>query len=217
MTNPERDQADQDTRMKSAQLEKLELENEKLRLDLERMKTGKRGLESFIPYLPLITVLITIAGFAFGIYQYRAQQLANREAQAAQSEKDRVARETQSQKDTEAGQREFMKPVLQTQLSLYLEASSAAATIISSTDASEKTKAANDFWRLYHGPLVLVESKAVSDAMVNFGRCLNQREMCDEGELNDRVLRLTSRMQESILASWNAKPENFAANTFTYR
>lgn len=217
MTHPSHDQDDREELIKAAQLEQLMLENEKLKLELDKLKTGRRGLDSFIPYLPLITVLITVAGFAFGIYQYRAQQLANREAQAAQSEKDRMARESQSKKETEAAQREFMKPVLQAQLSLYLEASAAAATIISSTDAAERTRALNDFWRLYHGPLVLVESKPVTQRMVEFGDCLNKVEICDEGEMKNRVLRLTSVMQESILASWNTNPENFAADTFKYR
>src|SRR5712691_10932303 len=122
MTDSKRDYDDQNTLLVTAQLEKLRLENEKLGFELENLKRGK-GLSSFIPYLPLITLLVTIAGFGFGVYQYRAQQQANRDAQAEQSRKDREARETQSKKDTETAQREFMKP-----LSLYLQASAAAAT-----------------------------------------------------------------------------------------
>jgi hypothetical protein len=216
MTDSKRDHQDQNALLANAQLEKLGLENAKLKFELENLKRGK-GLSSLIPYLPLITVLITIAGFGFGVYQYRTQQQANREAQAEQSRKDREARESQSKKDTEEAQREFMKPLLQNQLSLYLQASAAAATISTSTDPVERKKAINDFWRLYEGPLIMVESKDVSGAMVAFGECLNKPESCDKKNLSDRAHAIASRMQESLLRSWNTNPENFAADKFTYR
>jgi len=83
---------------------------------------------------------------------------------------------------------------LQTQLTLYLQAASAAATIARSTDDAEKKKAMNDFWRLYQGPLIIVESKEVSDAMVKFGSCLDAIESCSQTEISQRAL--ASRMQE---------------------
>ena len=216
MTDSKRDYDDQNAHLVTAQLEKLGLENEKLGFELENLREGK-GLSSFIPYLPLITLLVTIAGFGFGVYQYRAQQQANRDAQAEQSRKDREARVIQSKKDTETAQREFMKPLLQNQLSLYLQASAAAATVSRSTDPVERKKGINDFWRLYEGPLIMVESKEVSGAMVAFGNCLDKTESCDEAEMSNRSHALASRMQESILKSWNTSPENFAADKFIYR
>jgi tRNA/tmRNA/rRNA uracil-C5-methylase (TrmA/RlmC/RlmD family) len=216
MTDSQRDYDDQNALLVTAQLEKLRLENERLKLELEGQGKGN-ALSSLIPYLPLITVMVTIAGFGFGVYQYREQQQANRVAQAEQSLKDREARETQSRKDSETTQREFMKPLLQNQLSLYLQASAAAATIARSTDPVERKKAINDFWRLYEGPLIIVESKDVSSAMVQFGNCLEFPESCDEGEIRKRAHAIASRMQESVLKSWNTNPENFAADKFIYR
>ncbi len=124
MTDARRDDGEQNALLVAAQLEKLKLQNEKLRLEVETLKSGQ-GVGSLAPYLSLLTVLVTIAGFGFGIYQYRAQQQANRAAQAEQAIKDREARELQAKHDTEAAQREFMKPVLQQQLALYLQASTA--------------------------------------------------------------------------------------------
>lgn len=216
MTDSKRDYYEQNALLVTARLEKLGLENEKLRLELESLKQGN-GLSSLIAYLPLITVVVTIAGFGFGVYQYRAQQQANRVAQAEQSRKDREAREIQSKENLETTQREFMKPLLQNQLALYLQASSAAATISRSADPIERKKAINDFWRLYEGPLIMVETKEVSGAMVEFGNCLNATESCDEVEISRRAHALASRMQESLLRSWNTNPENFAADKFTYR
>ena len=63
----------------------------------------------------------------------------------------------------------------------------------------------------------MVESKEVSSAMVAFGNCLDKTESCDEAEISDRSHALASRMQESILKSWNTNPENFATDKFIYR
>ena len=63
----------------------------------------------------------------------------------------------------------------------------------------------------------MVESKDVSGAMVIFGNCLDKTESCDEVEIGARSHALASRMQESILKSWNTSPENFAADKFIYR
>jgi hypothetical protein len=216
MTDSNQTLEDQNALLASAQLEKLRLENQKLRLELENLEKGY-GLGFLITYLPLITVLVTIAGFGFGIYQYRAQEQANRDAQTEQSRKDREARETQAKKDTESAQREFMKPLLQNQLSLYLEASTAAGTISRTTDPVERKKAVNDFWRLFEGPMILVESKEVSGAMVEFGYCLDRPSDCTQAELSNRSHAIASRMQEALLRSFNTNPENFAADKFTYR
>jgi hypothetical protein len=218
MTDSQHVHTDQTQLLQAAQLEKVRLENERLKFEFETLKKGKgKSVDRFIPYLPLITVLVTIAGFGFGVYQYRAQQEANRVAQEQQSRKDREARELQSKKETEAAQREFMKPLLQNQLSLYLQATTAAATIATSTDPIDRKKAINDFWRLYEGPLIMVETKEVSGAMVRFGDCLRYPEDCDEDELSTRARAIGSRMQESLLKSWNTNPENFAADKFSYR
>ena len=205
---------DYESELAKAQLEKITLENERLRLELSNLKRGHKLV--LLPYLPLITVLITMAGFGFGIYQYRAQQKANREAQADQSKRDFEAREAQSKRNMEEAQRDFMKPLLQNQLTLYLQASSAAATISHSTDPDERKKAVNEFWRLYDGPLIAVESKEVSGAMARFGSCLTG-ENCDSDELSQRSRALGSRIQESLLKSWNTNPENFATDKFHYR
>jgi hypothetical protein len=196
MTDSQHVDTDQAHLLQAVQLEKVRLENEKLKFELESLKNGKgKGLDRFIPYLPLITDLVTIAGFGFGVYQYQAQQEANRVTQEQQSTKDRVARELQSKQETEAAQREFMKPLLQNQLSLYLQATTAAATIATSTDPIERRKAINDFWRLYEGPLIMVETHEVTGAMVRFGNCLREPENCNQGELGNRSRAIGSRMQ----------------------
>lgn len=197
-------------------LEKLRLENERLSLEIASMKRGRNRLISMTDYIPLITVLVTIAGFGFGIYQYRAQQIENRLSQEMLARQEREDREVQLQKDKDTAQRDFMKPLLEKQLSLYFEASSAVSTIASTTDASEREKATNTFWRLYYGPLVVVETKKVSGAMERFGNCLTGEESCSKNEINNRSLALATTLQEALLKSWNLKPENFTQDKFKY-
>lgn len=207
------------TELKKLTLEnkKLKIENKKLAFELENLHRGKR-ISPVVPYLPFITILITLAGLGFAVYQYTAQQQANREAQVQQSIKAAEAQALQSKKETQSAQQEFMKPLLQNQLSLYLQATTAAATIAHSTDPTERGKAINDFWRLYDGPLIMVETQEVSGAMVQFGKCLDKTEsFCDENEMTTRARALASRMQESILKSWNTNPENFTSDKFIYR
>ncbi len=53
--------------------------------------------------------------------------------------------------------------------------------------------------------------------MKDFGHCLNNPEDCTEAQLSAFSHALASRMQESILKSWNTNPENFTADKFSYR
>ncbi|MFY9608628.1 MAG: hypothetical protein WAU45_08460 [Blastocatellia bacterium] len=199
-----------------AQSEKLRLETEKLKLEIERLTKEGARVRSLAGYVPLISVLVTVAGFGFGIYQYRAQQIQNRQSQERLAKQDSEARAAQSVRDKENAQREFMKPLLEKQLALYFEASSAAATVARTTDQAERKKAIDTFWRLYSGPLVIVESMEVSKAMKRFSRCLDGTENCDQAEMNDRALALATAFQTSMLKSWNMKPEDFASDKFQY-
>jgi hypothetical protein len=198
------------------QVERQNLETEKLKLEVAALKRQSAEGRSWSNYLPLISVLVTVAGFGFGIYQYRAQQIQNRESQEQLARQESEARDRQAGRDKENAQRAFMKPLLDKQLSLYFEASEAAATIAKTTDEGERKKATNNFWRLYYGPLVMVENTAVSGSMKSFGFCLDGTEHCDENDLRDRALILATSLQKALLNSWNMKPEDFTKDKFQY-
>jgi len=101
---------------------------------------------------------------------------------------------------------ESRKPFLERQLVYYLDASSQAAILATSSDAKEINSAAAAFWRLYWGPLLVVEDKAVADAMVQLGRCLQERDIdktrCDQNSLKQRALALARACRSSIETSW---------------
>ena len=67
-------------------------------------------------------------------------------------------------------------------LELCAEATTAAGTIATTQDANKKRLAQDDFWRLYWGPLGIVEDAEVAEAMVAFGKCIG-------GECGDRPAR----------------------------
>jgi hypothetical protein len=199
-----------------AELEKIRLEIERLRIEIPNIRRSK-SIDLVVRLTPLITVTIATLGFMFSVYQYRAEQRINREAQQAQLTKETNERAERDKRDRVLAQREFMKPLLERQHELYFEASSAAATIASSKNPDERRKAENTFWKLYWGPLVFVESTDVSGAMLRFGNCLSGVQACSDDELKNRSLSIASAMEASILKTWNLKPEDFTQNQFLYR
>ncbi len=94
------------------------------------------------------------------------------------------------------------KPFWERQLALYVEATSAAATLASSSDIEMKSAAEATFWRLYFGPLAIVEDEGVEAAMVKLGRCLQLQDY-DKGELEKLSLALAHACRDSIGNTWS--------------
>jgi hypothetical protein len=65
---------------------------------------------------------------------------------------------------------EAKKPYYSKYLELCSDASAAAGTIATTKDPKKKQVATADFWRLYWGPMGLVERGGVTGAMVAFGK-----------------------------------------------
>src|ERR1700730_9700680 len=61
------------------------------------------------------------------------------------------------------------QPFLQKQLELSFQATETAARLATETDPAEWEKARITFWRLYWGPLSIVEDREVEEAMVKLG------------------------------------------------
>jgi hypothetical protein len=140
--------------------------------------------DSFIDHAKLVSTILAIAGFLFGIFQYRKQQVLNRTAAA------------------ESRDREFLKPLWEKQLAIYFDTSQAAATIATTTDPKERQEAKQKFWTLYWGPLMIVESPTVYGAMKAFGECLTGE---TQGNLQDLSLELGSPLQASLTEGANLR------------
>ncbi len=131
--------------------------------------------------LKTIGVLVAIAGFVWGVYQYfdkRGLEIENARVEAA-------------------------RPFLERQLALYTDASRVAAVLATSEDTAERTAAAKRFWELYWGELALVEDKRVEKAMVDFGRGLRS----DAGRqlLQQMSLALAKACRDSLADSWGVE------------
>jgi len=189
-----------------AQLEQIRLQNEKLGLELADVRKGKPWYHVLTQLVPIVTALIAIAGFWWGLIRYQDEQ-----------QKNRLEQQKQSLREEESREREFMKPWLESQRETYQQALSAAATVANSDNAQRQRQAAEEFWRLYQGKMILVETKTVSDAMVDFGHCVeNSRITCTRSEMNDLSRALATAMAESMAATAKMTFKEFAANQFKY-
>ncbi len=131
--------------------------------------------------LKLLTPLLAVAAFVWGIYTYR-------EAQFQQAETRRI---------------EATRPYLDKQLALYIEATQATATIATSADAAEVEKALKRFRALYWGELALVEHGDVARAMVDFRIALDAKK--SQAELAPLALTLAHACRDELAMSWGTE------------
>ena len=184
---------------------KVQLENEKLKLELAEIRKGKPWYHILTQMVPLITAFVAIVSFCWGVLQYRTQQTENR-----------LAQKRQSLREVEIAERGFMKPWLESQREIYLQALSAAAAVANPGGPEERKQATEEFWRLYQGKMILVETKSVSGAMVRFGHCLDDTDTCRRAEMNVRCKALATVMAQSMAATAKMTFEEFVANKFEY-
>ena len=189
-------------RRDAAELERLQLENEKLKLEIDSLKSRLDRIAKLLPYGGFV---IAVTGVFIGIWQYKEQQRLDREQ-----------RTTQSARQAEDARREFMKPLQEQLLKLSMEASSAAATLATTKNTNERANAVNTFWRLYQGPLIMVEDKQLSAAMVRFGHCLDGSEQCDKTTMESRARAIGSSGMLAVLNSYKSRPDDFLNDRFIY-
>lgn len=190
---------------RALQLEQVQLENERLKLELAELRKGNPWYHIPTQMVPIVTAIIAIAGFSWGVIQYQDQQTKNRTAQ-----------EKQALREKEIAEREFMKPWLESQREIYLQALSAAAAVANSDDPEKREQATGKFWQLYQGMMIVVETTSVSGAMVEFGQCLDGTDTCSRAELNQRSRALATAMAESMAATAKMTFNEFVTNQFQY-
>ena len=180
--------------MAEAQLEKIQLEIRKLKFDVAGLGSPSSKAEKFMRFLPLVTVLVAVAGFWFTVHQYNNQQAAAAKQQAEAAAKMAADRE-----------QALLKPFLDKRLELYFAATEAAATMALSKDKAERDKAEAKLIQLYAGTLIIVEDAEVEKAMLKIYQCITGQDACDEAEKQRRAQALASRARDSIGQSYNVK------------
>ncbi|MGA8834237.1 MAG: hypothetical protein WB538_01265 [Candidatus Sulfotelmatobacter sp.] len=106
---------------------------------------------------------------------------------------------------------EARKPFSTKQLELYFQAVEAASAIASGP-WEEQGPSINAFWRLYWGPLALVEDSRVAQAMIHFGEALEAD--ANQGELKIYALELAHACRDSIAESWKVTLSSFETSRF---
>ncbi|WP_020476547.1 hypothetical protein [Zavarzinella formosa] len=174
------------------EIERLRKEIDKLQLEIDAMRASS-GVDRLIGrYLPLVTAMLAVAGFWFGVVQYYSQRtLSERERH------DALLRET-------------ARPFWENQMNHYVLASKAASTIANSDDPNVVKSAETEFWILYWGPLSCFEDiprgdpteekgekSKVEQAMVVFGRHLQQAQR-DRSALQTGALSLARAIRDEI-------------------
>lgn len=172
-----------------------ELKLEKLRCEIQQIRTqlGVRGRLAALT--PLLSAGLAVIGVWLSLYQFHAQQAAS----AQKIETERAQREDEGKRLREL---ELQNPFWQKRLQLYFEAAEAAGVIASQSSGPDRTKAEAAFWRLYLGPLAVVEDDNVEGAMVRLGNCLDKSETCDQITLSRRALALAHSCRQSIGDTW---------------
>lgn len=140
------------------------------------MKTA--SVESWIK---IFTLAGGVIAFVWGAHQF----LANQRSQA------------------ETRRIEATRPFLDRQLTLYTEATQAAATLATSSSDDEIIAAKQRFWSLYWGELALVEDARVETAMVQLGRALRQDQ--PQGDVQLLSLKLAHACRDSLAKSWGVQ------------
>ena len=129
---------------------------------------------------------------------------------------------SQRERSMQDFERETKRPFLDEQFKLYGEAVAVASRL---ANAAEKGQASagdlaedlNRFWVLYWGPLAMVEDSHVEEAMVIFGRSLQDRQKGSSNEcagmIKQASLALAHRARESLEQQWGVqlmiKDKNF--------
>lgn len=206
------DKAETDLKLAAAQLQRADLDNQRLAIELEKLRKPAPWFQVPLQFVPLVTAFISVAGFLWGINLYMVAQQANRDAGDRQAQQ----REDQAKQENLSREREFMQPWLKSQRDIYEAALDAAATVTTTTDPKLRAAAHDLFWQLYYGRMVLVETTTVSGAMKAIGRCFDQSEACNKSLALERVLSLGSAMAHSMASSARMTYEDFAQNQFCY-
>ena len=98
------------------------------------------------------------------------------------------------------------QPFLQKQLELCFQATETAGRLATETYPAEWEKARLTFWRLYWGPLSVVEDRAVEGAMVELGRHVPAQPVTSPNlpmrELEGASYNLAHAVRDLVLTSW---------------
>jgi hypothetical protein len=103
-------------------------------------------------------------------------------------------------------EKEFYTAFWNNKLALFVETSSVASTMATTTSIDEFNKAREKYWELFYGRLSLVEGKSVKAAMESFAgevpSSLIEQGMLPLQSLQQPAYRLTLALKEELGVAW---------------
>ncbi|MFO0941796.1 MAG: hypothetical protein U0930_13660 [Pirellulales bacterium] len=146
---------------------------------LSNVEAKVRETARFELFVKSITLLGAAIAFGWGLYQY-----------------------------FETSRNEFRKAFWEKRYSLYSRATCAASKIALARNLDSVHTERAEFWSLYWGELSIVESKAVQEAMVAYGKNLTELELKPEAAngLKQLSYRLARACRDSLKATWEPAP-----------
>jgi|SRR5580700_2300793 hypothetical protein len=212
--------------LEQLQIEYLNVEIEKLRLEVAALKTRDRWSVFLSRWVPTLTFVFTVGGIVGALVQFYMQRL-DTEAQHSESQIALAVQHGEAEKNRlEQAKRDHARTFFESQVQHYVRASQAAATIATSSDAAKVKQAEEEFWTLYWGPMCIVEdvlpesnsdsvdenrrdsATPVAKAMIGFGNYLKSHEKLAERscpEMCNLSLALANTMREAASNSYAIK------------
>jgi Tfp pilus assembly protein PilO len=180
-----------DEKLKAAQLRKLELE-------LRNIKETPKWSSRIQQFIPVITALIAVSGFLWGIYTYNKQENARQQAE-----------ERQAIRDQELREKEYKKRFWEEQLDAYTKITQSSARLATLPAGDEREKEYQHFRELYHGNLIMFTDTQVIDAVQEFlQKYLTYRsEPAIQGEVDTLARKLAIACRESLRRTWDVPLE----------
>jgi hypothetical protein len=157
-------------------------------MDINKPSMGEGTARFWTAVFGGITAVGLVAAGVYTLFQYIDSKEKDRESR----DKDRTALQLQIATTSFAAKQAFNSKHLE----LCAQATGDAGTIGTSKDKGQLRLARDDFWRLYWGPLGIVEESQVARAMVDFGACLDGKR-CD-GQLTSLALNLAHACRAEV-------------------
>ena len=180
-------------------------ELERLRLEIAKLKEQTPWHDYIARFIPLVTAVVAVAGFIWGINQFNTDQESRATQLAADIEMHAETIANQRNELDKKTEQEFRKRFWEERLADYRQVTKLAATIAMSKAPQEVEDARSEFWVYYYGELSLIEDRDVFNAMVAFGQALHsfEQEPTSETEQLKRLsYKLARACRNSLKDTW---------------
>jgi hypothetical protein len=179
---------------------------EKLIIEIEKLRAETANLKSKIRYVPVISGIIAILVFGFGVYQFYWQE----QEKIRQQNNAADLSERSFMQSVALSEKEHRRKFYEKQLETYFDLSQTASQIVALNDDKEIQKSYEHFLQLYNGNLIIVntdepENKRIWIAANNFTDAFNRykKNPADKTELQDSARILSAILRNSIVNFWD--------------